>query len=129
MKLNTLIHTGNLLFPTYFLNLIYTDVYRLRLLSPHIQLNSMADAEESGRSERIIRDTDEDSDSVSAEPEREADDYTTSSNSRNNMEPILLVHGGAGEVRDPTIIPHLLAGVKQAAIEGHKVLSNTGIVF
>lgn len=43
------------------------------------------------------------------------------------MEPIVLVHGGAGEIPDTRIQPKLI-GCKAAAKEGYRVLKNGGSV-
>lgn len=45
------------------------------------------------------------------------------------IEPIVLVHGGAGDITDPAKIPILLAGVKAAALEGYRKLQETGCVL
>lgn len=44
------------------------------------------------------------------------------------MEPILIVHGGAGDISDSKI-PSKIRGVKIAATEGYKVLKNGGSVL
>lgn len=41
------------------------------------------------------------------------------------MEPIFLVHGGAGDIRDSRV-PDKIKGVKTAAKAGYKILKNGG---
>ncbi|KAJ8974889.1 hypothetical protein NQ317_011735 [Molorchus minor] len=44
------------------------------------------------------------------------------------MEPVVLVHGGAGKISDDEVAKKLLEGVKKAAKEGYEILSNGGTV-
>lgn len=45
------------------------------------------------------------------------------------MEPIIIVHGGAGRIKDDKVATVLVEGVKKAAKEGYKVLTQGGSVL
>ncbi|KAF2902114.1 hypothetical protein ILUMI_04077 [Ignelater luminosus] len=42
------------------------------------------------------------------------------------MQPVILVHGGAGIIKDDIVAKKLIDGVKAAALEGYRILESTG---